>query len=441
MAGTLLKRELEISRRAGVLAGIRGTGIGLGVAVSFVLGRLLGVSGYGAYAAAMGLAQMLSVITGFGASPLVVRSAALYIADDQPALLRGLIRRSVQTALVSSVLLGGCTSLLFLVGASGSAIAGATAAAGLLVPFLTLTMLGQSILQGFGRVIAAFGPLAIGRPVGMGVALAGLAIGGASVSATGAVLMQAAVLAIVVCLLTVLIRRRLPPSSRAVRPAYAHREWASSAVALWLTSSLTVVGTSVGVVLTGAFGGAADAGLLGASASISIAVSLLPWAAMDALQPIAARLSAAGRLGELQQVVTKTTRQVAVAAGVVGAGVAVFAGPLLSIFGGGFSQGVTTLRLLCLAGAISAVAGPNVTLLMMTHHDRAAVFAAAGGVLVTAALCVLLVPWLGAAGGAAAYVMGTLTRNGLGSRMTLTRLGIDATIVGAPRDQVRLQVS
>ena len=435
MAGTLLKRELEISRRAGVLAGIRGTGIGLGVAVSFVLGRLLGVSGYGAYAAAMGLAQMLSVITGFGASPLVVRSAALYIADDQPALLRGLIRRSVQTALVSSVLLGGCTSLLFLVGASGSAIAG------LLVPFLTLTMLGQSILQGFGRVIAAFGPLAIGRPVGMGVALAGLAIGGASVSATGAVLMQAAVLAIVVCLLTVLIRRRLPPSSRAVRPAYAHREWASSAVALWLTSSLTVVGTSVGVVLTGAFGGAADAGLLGASASISIAVSLLPWAAMDALQPIAARLSAAGRLGELQQVVTKTTRQVAVAAGVVGAGVAVFAGPLLSIFGGGFSQGVTTLRLLCLAGAISAVAGPNVTLLMMTHHDRAAVFAAAGGVLVTAALCVLLVPWLGAAGGAAAYVMGTLTRNGLGSRMTLTRLGIDATIVGAPRDQVRLQVS
>jgi O-antigen/teichoic acid export membrane protein len=177
-------------------------------------------------------------------------------------------------------------------------------------------------------------------------------------------------------------------------------------------------------------GAGRDAGLLGAATRVSAVVLLASWAANQAFQPVVARVYASRDLEGLQREVTVLTRRVAVATLVVGALVAALAPWLLGLFGPGFADGASALRLLCLGAVINAAAMANISLLTMTEHERAAAAATAAGLVSTAALCVLLIPPLGAAGGAYAVLAGTVLRNAVASRSTWTRLGLDSTVLG-----------
>jgi len=128
--------------------------------------------------------------------------------------------------------------------------------------------------------------------------------------------------------------------------------------------------------------------------------------------------------------VTTITRWVAAGTLIVALVVAVLAHPVLQAFGRGFGHGATSLRLLCVAAIVNAVASPNMTLLQMTEHERSAATAAAAGFGVTFALSAALIPWVGAPGAAGAFAAGTMARNVLASRRTLSRLGIESTVIG-----------
>jgi O-antigen/teichoic acid export membrane protein len=82
---------------------------------------------------------------------------------------------------------------------------------------------------------------------------------------------------------------------------------------------------------------------------------------------------------------------------------------------------------------VNAAASVNVTLLNMTEHQRAAAKAAAAGLVTTVSLSAFMIPAFGAAGGAGAFLGGTLVRNVLTSHLTRTKLGLESTVLGRRR--------
>ena len=420
----------EVTRGAISVAAMRCAELGLNLGSAVLLARALGVSGYGAYAAAIAIANLLTVPSTVGTVPLLVRGTAAYLSSDNLPLLHGMLRRAGQWVGATAIAVGGLTAAGMLLLGSGSPGSRAVAAAGLLLPLTALCLLGQAILQGLGRVAAAFVSHTVLRPFVFLGALAAARVAGVELAPDGAMLLQAAATGCALALTVGLLRAAIPAAVRLGRPAYETRAWATSSLVMGLSTALTAVHTGVGVALTAIVGSTREAGLLGGAMRVSTIVVLVVWASVQAISPIVARLYAAGEIERLRRGTVVFTRRALAATAAVAAIVAILAGRLLGILGHDFGAGATALRLLCLAAVINAAAAPNVSLLMMTKHERAAAVSAGAAVVVNVVLCLVLIPPLGANGAAIAFVGSVLLRNGLASWWTWTRLGIDSTALG-----------
>ncbi|MEA2396625.1 MAG: hypothetical protein QOK25_181 [Thermoleophilaceae bacterium] len=420
----------EVTRGAAGVAAMRCAELALNLGAAILLARALGVSGYGAYAAAIAVANLLTIPSTLGTVPLLVRGAAAYVSSGSLSLLHGLLRRAWQWAAATATAVGALTAAGVLLLAGGSPGTRAVAAAGLLVPLTALCLLGQGALQGLQRVGAAFVSLMVVRPLAFVGALAALRLAGVHLAPGGAMLLQAAATGCALLLTVLLLRAAIPAAVRLARPAYATRTWAASALAMGLNNGLMAVHAGTGVALAAAVGGARDAGLLGGAMRVTTVVVLTIWASLQAFTPVIARLYAAGEIERLRRGTALFTRRVLAATCVVAAIVAALADPILGILGHDFTAGATALRLLCLAAVINAAAAPNVSLLMMTEHERAAAGSAGVAVVLNVALCLLLIPPLGASGAAVAFAASVLLRNAIASWWTWTRLAIDSTALG-----------
>jgi O-antigen/teichoic acid export membrane protein len=422
-------------RRTMLVGALRGSGLVLNVAVAVVLGRMLGVRGYGAYAAAIGLATILTAPAALGGRPLLIRGTATYLAAREWGLLRGLIRRSLGVVALTSCVLGAGTCAVILAIGGHSTVKSAMLASAVLLPLMTIGLLTQGLLQGLRRVTAAFAPPTLLRPLVMLAALGLLAALGTDPSPQGAVLLQGIALGLPLVVTALLVRRALPGAVRTASAAYASREWLRRALPMGLSSALFGITGSVGVTLAAAIAGPDEAGLLAGAMRVATAVMLLTWAANEAFQPDVARAWVMGEAESLQRAVTSLTRSVAATTTVAAATVAVLAGPVLRVFGTGFGDGATALRLLCIAVVVNAAGAVNVTLLNMTEHQRGAAQSSAAGLVTTVSLSALMIPAFGAAGGAGAFLGGTLARNLLASHLTRTKLGLESTVLGARTDR------
>jgi O-antigen/teichoic acid export membrane protein len=418
-----------------MVVALRGAGLVLGFAVALVLGRTLGVDGYGAYTAGLGLASILAVVLTMGSGPLLVRGTARYRAAGDAALLRGLLTRTVQFVLAGScVVAAGAAGVLALAG-PGSDVGSAMLAGIVLAPLVALTLLAQAVLKGLRLMTAAFAPQLVVRPIAVLAGLEILVLAGRTPSAAGAVALQAAATAAVLLIVVIVIANALAGPLRAVSARYDTAAWRRTAVGLGVSSGLSAITASVGVTVVAALSGGHEAGLLGAATRASILVMVISWASNEALQPVVAHLYAEAEREQLQQQVTTITRWVAAGTLIIAVVVGVLAHPVLRAFGHGFGHGATSLRLLCVAAVVNAVASANMTLLQMTEHERSAAAAAAAGFGVTVALSAALIPWVGAPGAAGAFAAGTIARNVLACRRTLSRLGVESTVIGCRGDR------
>jgi O-antigen/teichoic acid export membrane protein len=103
---------------------------------------------------------------------------------------------------------------------------------------------------------------------------------------------------------------------------------------------------------------------------------------------------------------------------------ALFAEVVLDWFGPGFDAGATSLRILCAAMMFSVAVGNVGTLLLMSGHSGWAARNTAVALAVNIAANLLLIPWVGAAGAAIAWLAGVVVENGLGLLLIRRRLHI-----------------
>jgi O-antigen/teichoic acid export membrane protein len=147
-----------------------------------------------------------------------------------------------------------------------------------------------------------------------------------------------------------------------------------------------------------------------------------------------ARFWAGREMEKLQKIASATTAGILVGAIVLSLPVVLFGYPLLSLFfGKSFAPAYPALIILCGGGLVYGIFGLSGSLLNMTGNERCVTRAIALALVGSVTLAVVLVPLLGAVGGAIANVAGLTIWNISTWRDAKNRVGVDTSILAAVR--------
>ena len=400
--------------------------------VVLVLGRALGADGYGAYAYATAWAIFLSVPASLGLTPLVIRHVASYVAHGRWGLVRGLVLRTHQVVLASSVLLVGGGALVGWQLHSGDDQLRTPFLIGLLlVPLMSLTSLRQAVLKGLNRVILGRVPETLVVP-GLFLALAAAAWAalGDRFDAEWAVGLYVVAVLVGFVVGTVILRLVTPREVRSATAEDEVRAWIRSGLPLMAIGLLLVVQSQIGTILLGSMDSAKAAGIFTAATKVAMFTSFLYLAATYPLYPTVARLWATGEKAELQRVLTRTIRLVLLGSVVVAVVFLVFGAPILRVLNTDFEGGVTALRILTVGELLKVLAGFGGLALVMTPFEGSMARAMAVGVAVNVPLTAALIPVWGASGAALGTSVSVLLSSAYIAWLAWRDLGVYSPALG-----------
>jgi O-antigen/teichoic acid export membrane protein len=421
-------REGMLTSASGSLA-LRGMYSLLVLATAALLARLVGVTGYGAYAYAIALSTLLATGSVIGFDNLVVRSVARFEAAGQWGLTRGLLRRAMQVvgALSLSVaVVAGGVALLSMEEPSRTAFLVALP----LIPLFALIRVRQAAMRGLRLVLIGQLPELILRPLLLlaAVALLGLAL---QIDLDAPEAMAANVIAAFIALVvgTLLLWRSLPRAVHDAQPRYQSRRWLRAASSLTVASFVFTANSQVPTIFLGALSQPAEVAIY-AVILRGADVLVFPLGAVNAsLAPRIARLHAPERRHELQLLLIRAVRWVGAITFPLAVGLILFRDTYLSIFGSEFTAGSGALVIVAGARLASISAGPTALVLMMTGHERDAARCAGLGLAVNIAVSIALAPSMGAEGAAIATAASTVVWNATMLRVIARKLGIHPTIL------------
>jgi O-antigen/teichoic acid export membrane protein len=423
-----------VARGAVGTAGLNIGATALNFAITVALTNSLGAGGYGAYAFALAWSTTLTVPATLGLSPLIVRTVARYRVESDWGLLSGMLRHSHAVVLLSSAL------IIALAAAIGAVTLGSRPEllhpfliALLLVPLVALTTVRQSALQGLGRILLGRIPETLFAPAAfLALVLAGWAVLGDRFSAGAAMLSQVVAGTAAFAIGLWLLRRAAPAMVRSAEPRYERRAWATSAAWLVMMSIASALSTQLAVILLGAFGSSAAAGVYQAVSRVALFVSFLFMAAGYAVGPEIARLHAQGRRDELQALLSRSVRTLFLCCAPIALAFFVFAPQLLNIFGGGFRGGSTVLRILVIGEVIRVGTGYAGTALIVGGHERDMTWTALAGLVLNLALSFALIPLLSGDGAAIAATTALAATQLVTVPLAWRRLRLSSAVIPIP---------
>ncbi|MEV6630927.1 polysaccharide biosynthesis C-terminal domain-containing protein [Actinoplanes sp. NPDC051470] len=170
----------------------------------------------------------------------------------------------------------------------------------------------------------------------------------------------------------------------------------------------------VGVLLTGALSGPAEAGLFAAAGRYALAGLLIMQGLRVAMAPHLSRLlggRGAGQRHEAATLYRKTTQAIVALSFPAYLLLAVFAPAFLGLFGGDFPRAAGPLAVLAGAMLVNVGVGLAQTVLLMSGNSRGHLYATLTGLAANVAAALLLVPRYGAMGAALAWSLGIVAEN------------------------------
>lgn len=382
----------------------------LNFALTLFLTRALGTASYGAYAFAVAWAMVLSALAGLNLSPLVVREVASAHGQRRWGLLKGVLRwanTAVLSASVATVVVAA--SIGWLVERGDEVLLEPFLLGLLLIPAVSLTGLRQSAMQGLGRVLLGRVPETVVAPVlFLVLAVVAEVTLGDRFDATWSIGSQLLATAAAFGLGVVLLARALPYEVGASAGEFQATRWRASAVPLFAMGVVIAANAQVGTIVLGLVGEPADAGIYAVAVRVTTFVGFVMLAATYPLMPALARLTADGRAEAFRSTIRRSQRAVTLLTLPLAVGIAVLAGPLLELFGGGFDEGAPSVRILAVGELIRAAVGVLAIALLMAGHEAALTRALALGAAANIALALVLAPLLGVEGAALAQAAGAI---------------------------------
>jgi O-antigen/teichoic acid export membrane protein len=179
----------------------------------------------------------------------------------------------------------------------------------------------------------------------------------------------------------------------------------------------------VGVLLTSALAGQAEAGIFGAVGRYALAGLLVMQGLRVAVGPQLSRLLGAGRRREAARIYRRTTLVIVLLSWPSYLLLAAFAPAFLTLFGAQFTGRSAPMAVLAAAMLVNVGVGLVQTVLLMSGNSRGHLLAAGCGLVLNVSLCVLLIPRHGALGAAIAWSVGIVGENTIAAVLARRTLG------------------
>lgn len=410
------------------------------ILTAILLARVMGVAEFGVYALVVATITLLGVPAILGLDRLLTRDIAVHHSVDAHGLARGLLLRSQQLAIGTSVALGTAGAVVVWLGSGGRLSAELLAfwAGFAALPFLALGRVVQAGLMGFHHVILGQAPELFLRPLLFLIMVVAVLAATNSLDAPLAVSLHALSLLGATLVSIALLRRHVPAAIRRARPVFRTREWTASAVALAFLSGAMIVNSQTGVVLLGSLEGPEASGLYAAAQRGALLIAFPLAAVNSAIAPMAARLWASSDVERLQRLVTLSARGLLLVSFPLAMAFIFFGRPLLGVaFGAEFVAADGALAILALGQVVNAATGSVGTVLVMSGNQRRAAVGITLGAIVNVTLGIVFIPMLGVAGAALAAACGLVVANILLVSIARRTLGIDSTPLGRVARTVR----
>ena len=385
-------------------AGLKVLQVFLSLALSVLLARMLGPEGYGIYAFAFSIVTLVSVPGQLGLPMLMVREVARYQQAAHWGRLRGLLVRSNQLGLLSSiVILVACYGYLLLFNGGDLEQRATLMWALALVPLITLGNLRGAILRGLRKVLQGQLPEMLVRPALLVLLLVAALLFRWPLSPADAMLLHCVAALLAFLLGAGMLMRALPGEVRAAKTCYETRAWVRSLLPLSFIAGMQVINSQADIFMLGVMTSKEEVGAYRVAAQGATLVMLASTAVNVVIAPQITRLYHAGEMARLQRMVTLSARLILAASLPLALLFIIFAKPLIGlVFGADFVMAALALAILCGGQLFSSAVGSVGFLLNMTGHESDAARGMILAVLVNILLNFLLIPKYGINGSAVA---------------------------------------
>jgi O-antigen/teichoic acid export membrane protein len=421
---------VRLARGAIVALTIQVLGAGLTYLSQVAFARWMGITQFGVYTYLIAWTTVVSLLAGLGFPMSVLRFIPEYRALDDNARLRGVVRISRGATLAVALAVAVIGTPVVAVLASGKTATAAEIAIWL-VPVGALINLDTSIIRAGGRVLGAYGPSLVLRPLVILLASAGVWLAWGRLTAGTGLAITLGVFAGVALLQSWLVRE-ITPRASSQRPAvYQPRIWLRVSAPLLLVAGFQIALSQTDLIVVGAAGGVRNAALYRAASQTATLVGYLLVAFSAVGAPLFAEFEARGDRAGLQHVATVSVQWIFWPSLLLALGLAALAIPILELFGTPFVAARWTLVVLLLGQLVSVGCGAVGYLLGMTgyQNDLARVYGITA--LFNVALCYVGVRAFGLVGAAWATTFSLIAWNVWLHQLTTKRLGIRASILSA----------
>jgi O-antigen/teichoic acid export membrane protein len=403
--------------------------VGVTYGTQVFLARGMGAAAYGVYEYVGTVGILLGFLSGMGLSSAVLRFVPQYRVRQDWSLLRGIIWGSWgQTVLVSFLVAAVGTGLIlrFYESDRTALLLGMAS-----VPLLAIMRLQLEMARGLQRIALAYMPTLLLYPVLMLVAAIGWVQWQGKLTSVSAIALSLGTLALVLLVQGWLCYRGLPLEIKRASPTFEFRQWFWVALPLLFIDGSYLILNQTDTLMIGSFLGSEEVGIYNAAVKTAGWVGFILVAVNAIAAPMFSALYAQGERAELQRLVSTIARWIFYPALLVALVLALFAEPVLALFGAEFVAAKWALIALMMGQLVNVGAGSVGYLLMMTgHHQQCARVVGCSAVL-NVVLNWVGIPMFGILGAAIATAISMAVWNIWLYRLVVKYLGINPSIVGA----------
>ncbi|GGG81185.1 oligosaccharide flippase family protein [Corynebacterium pelargi] len=412
--------------------GIRGLNGGLGFAVSVLLARLLGPSDYGAYGVILSTAAIIAIPFTAGLPRAMAREVAAARVNDDPGLIRLVIRRGRNTFLLLLPILAFAAIVAWKFGLTIAGTSTGILVAALVAPMLAADSNRMAIMQGMGQAVRSQIPDMIVRPVGTAIIVTVLLVSVHHVGPEVGAVAYASATLIGFLVGAWMIR----PAIKAL-PDQPPKTYMSRKMFLLAVFTLSILGSSkilsgnIDMILLNSLFSLKDAGLY----KVALAGMALVVMGNNAIATVAnTRLAEAVPGGDKSKIAAESDRTMFWALGssiLVMLPVIVVGRPVISaVYGSEYLGSWSILLILGLGFSVSQVFGPVESVAMFSGQQLRAAAAVLLSVAVSVGLAFLFAPIMGVHGVALASTMGLSLRQILVAIFVWKKFDLDLTLIG-----------
>jgi O-antigen/teichoic acid export membrane protein len=404
----------------------------LSLASSIIFARLLGANDYGVYSNAIAWVNILTVLASFGFGTLLVREVAILRAQNETALLKGLIQFSDGFVFVLSILLIAVLAEVAAIMFSGTGketMFWSLIFAAPLIPLWAFAILRQSAIRGLEKTLHAMMPDAIIRPL---LTLTGVCLfyfwGNSKINSSLTIFVNVTSSAVALMAAVAWLNKFFPKEIYDVIAKHKITAWFKSTVPLFFLNGAQILVAQSPIVLLGIFGTAADVGAMNVAFRLMQIMIYLPSAIGTAISPVMARMYASGEKGRLQKILRPITLITFLSSAFLGLVFFLFGEKILSVFGTEFIVAQKALMILVLGSLLDSALGYSSLLLTMSSKERPVAIFFNLTAFAIIGLTILFVPYYGIAGAAFAFMIGMSVNRMLLAGFVIKDLKMNITI-------------